>query len=108
MPEQSQRLERLRPVTFHYKSDPKRVVQYGLIAEEVAKVYPELVMRDERGTILSVHYEELAPILLNEIQQQAAHAAAQDAQIRELNKALAEMRAGLARLQTKDELVAQR
>jgi hypothetical protein len=72
-------------------------------------------MRDERGTILSVHYEELAPILLNEIQQQksqlvaqAAHAAAQDEQIRELKKMLAEMQAGLARLQTKDELVAQR
>ena len=102
-------------MTFHYKTDPKRVLQYGLIAEEVAKVYPELVIRDERGTILSVHYEELAPILLHEIQQQksqlvaqAAHAAAQDEQIRELKKMLAEMQAGLARLQGKDELLAQR
>jgi hypothetical protein len=76
-------------------------VQYGLIAEEVAKVYPELVIRDERGTILSVHYEELAPILLNEIQRQ-------DAQIRGLKKTLAEIQAGLARLQGKDELLAQR
>jgi threonine dehydrogenase-like Zn-dependent dehydrogenase len=65
--------------------------------------------------ILSVHYEELAPILLSEIQHQknqlvaqTAHAAAQDAQIRELKKMLAEIQAGLVRLQTKDTLVAQR
>jgi hypothetical protein len=89
MPPMSDRLSQLHPVTFHYKEDPTRTLQYGLIAEEVAKVYPELVMRDESGTILSVHYEELAPILLNEIQQQksllvaqAAHASAQAGRFR--------------------------
>jgi hypothetical protein len=63
-------LERLRPVTFHLKSDPHGAVQYGLIAEEVDKVYPELVIRDEAGRIQGVRYDELSPMLLNEMQQQ--------------------------------------
>ena len=45
-------------------------MQYGLIAEEVAKVYPELVIRDAAGTIQGVRYDELAPMLLNEVQKQ--------------------------------------
>ena len=108
MPPMAGKLGRLRPVTFHYKQDSSQTLQYGLIAEEVAKVYPELVVRDEKGTILSVHYEELAPILLNVIQQQAAHSAAQDAQICELKKMLNVIQAGLVRLQARDSLVAQR
>jgi hypothetical protein len=63
-------LERLRPVTFHLKSDPHGALQYGLIAEEVDKVYPELVIRDDAGQIQGVRYDELAPMLLNEMQQQ--------------------------------------
>jgi hypothetical protein len=49
------KLGQLRPVTFLLKTDPKGVVQYGLIAEEVAKVYPELVIRDENGRIDGMH-----------------------------------------------------
>jgi len=64
------RLQELRPVSFHLKTDPNGAVQYGLIAEEVDKVYPELVIRDATGKIQGVHYEELAPMLLNELQQQ--------------------------------------
>lgn len=45
---------------------------YGLVAEEVAKVYPELVIRDETGRIDGVRYDELAPMLLNELQKQSA------------------------------------
>ena len=69
MPQLSEKLAALRPVTFRYRADPKRVRQYGLIAEEVAKVYPELVIRDDAGKIQGVHYEELAPMLLNEVQK---------------------------------------
>jgi hypothetical protein len=54
------------------KTDPHGVLQYGLIAEEVAKVYPELVIRDQAGRIDGVRYDELAPMLLNEVQLQAA------------------------------------
>jgi hypothetical protein len=70
MPEMSEKLAQLRPVTFHYRTDPKSIQQYGLIAEEVDKVYPELVIRDGTGKIQGIHYEELAPMLLKELQQQ--------------------------------------
>jgi len=68
----TQRLEQLRPVRFHLKSDPGGTIQYGLIAEEVDKVYPELVIRDDKGVIQGVRYDELAPLLLNLVQQQNA------------------------------------
>jgi len=73
----SQKLRELRPVTFHLKTDPEGALQYGLIAEEVAKVYPELVIRDKSGRIDGVRYDELAPMLLNEMQQQQMRMAAQ-------------------------------
>jgi hypothetical protein len=66
----SEKLQRLRPVTLHLKSDPQGELQYGLIAEEVDKIFPELVIRDESGTIQGVRYDELAPLLLNEVQEQ--------------------------------------
>jgi hypothetical protein len=75
------KLQQLRPVTFKLKSDAKGTRQYGLIAEEVAKVYPELVIRNEEGRIDGVRYDELAPMLLNEVQNQAA-------EIRDLNSDL--------------------
>jgi Chaperone of endosialidase len=64
------KLNELRPVTFRYKGEPDGPEQFGLIAEEVAKVYPELVIRDARGEILSVRYDELAPMLLNAMKLQ--------------------------------------
>jgi hypothetical protein len=81
MDSNSAKLQQLRPVTFKLRSDAKGTRQYGLIAEEVAKVYPELVIRDEKGRIDGVRYDELAPILLNEVQQQQKAAAAQAAKI---------------------------
>jgi hypothetical protein len=65
---ESDRLDHLRPVTFRLKSDPKGPLQYGLIAEEVAQVYPDLVVRDNNGRIDSVRYDELAPLLLRNMQ----------------------------------------
>lgn len=85
------KLKHLRPVTFHLRSDPQAGVQYGLIAEEVAKVYPELVIRDDAGTIEGVRYEELAPMLLNEVQQQQRTIASQEKQLREVQQQLAEL-----------------
>jgi trimeric autotransporter adhesin len=60
----SEKLARLRPVTFKLKTDPDGTTQYGLIAEGVAKVYPELVIHGADGRINGVRYEELAPMLL--------------------------------------------
>jgi hypothetical protein len=73
----SDKLSQLRPVTFHLRTDPKGALQYGLIAEEVAKVYPELVIRSDNGRIDGVRYDELAPMLLNEVQQQQSTLALQ-------------------------------
>jgi hypothetical protein len=70
MGERSQGLFQLRPVTFRYKQDPQGQPQYGLIAEEVAQVYPELVVRGTKGEVESVQYHELIPMLLNELQHQ--------------------------------------
>jgi hypothetical protein len=70
----------LRPVTFLYKpeySKGDRTRQYGLIAEEVAKVYPELVAYDNDGQPYSVRYQYLSTMLLNEAQKQYRRAEAQ-------------------------------
>jgi len=73
----TQGLQQLRPVSFHLKTDPGGAVQYGLIAEEVDKIYPELVIRDDKGVIQGVRYDELAPMLLNVVQEQGAKMKAQ-------------------------------
>jgi hypothetical protein len=104
----TQKLHELRPVSFHLKSDPKGDVQYGLIAEEVAKVFPELVIRDDAGTIQGVRYDELAPMLLSEMQKLERKIDAQAAEISELQQQLAGIQAALITLQPKDQLVAQR
>jgi hypothetical protein len=56
----------LKPVTFHYKSDKTNTPQFGLIAEEVAKVNPDLVVRDKNGEIYTVRYDAVNAMLLNE------------------------------------------
>jgi len=133
MGENTEKLRQLRPVSFHLKTDPTGTVQYGLIAEEVDKVYPELVIRDDAGKIQGVRYDELAPMLLNEMQrerertmetiqglaarnaEQAAMIAAQardiqdmQQQLAELNELKQEMHAAIRQLKSKDPLVARR
>ena len=56
----------LQPVTFHYKSDNSNTPQFGLIAEEVAKVNPNLVVHDKDGQIYTVRYDAVNAMLLNE------------------------------------------
>ncbi len=64
-------LMQLRPVTFRYNIHGTNApLQYGLVAEEVAEIYPELVTRDANGEPDGVLYQFLAPMLLNEVQQQ--------------------------------------
>jgi hypothetical protein len=75
MGDKSGKLLQLRPVNYFYKpeyDDGSHLLQYGLIAEEVAKVYPEMVAYDRDGKVLTVKYQLLAPMLLNEVQKQAA------------------------------------
>jgi hypothetical protein len=74
MGDASSRVMELRPVTFHYKksvSGGSNAMQYGLIAEEVARIYPDLIVRDSHGEIEAVQYEKLTPMLLNELQKES-------------------------------------
>ena len=85
MGDASRGLMRLRPVTFRYKTpfdDGSKPIQYGLIAEEVAAVYPDLVAHSADGQIETVKYQVLDAMLLNEVQQQQADIRALHAQIR--------------------------
>ena len=80
MNDASQRLFQLRPVTFRYKgayANGSKPIQYGLIAEEVAEVFPELAVRNAEGSIETVHYETLSVLLLNEMQSQERRLRAQ-------------------------------
>jgi hypothetical protein len=80
----SRLLMQLRPVTFHYKApydDGSHRLQYGLIAEEVAKVDPELVQLDGKGQAQTVRYHVISMMLLNEVQRQEGQMESQTAEI---------------------------
>src|SRR5205809_8044498 len=68
----------LKPVTFRYKHeiDPKGIPQYGLVAEEVEKVNPDLVSRDRDGKPYTVRYEAVKAMLLNEFLKEHRNVAA--------------------------------
>ena len=73
MGDTSSKLFQLRPVNFYYKpefDDGSHLLQYGLIAEEVEKIYPEMVDYDKDGQVHAVKYQLLTPMLLNEVQKQ--------------------------------------
>lgn len=78
MAEASHKLYQLRPVTYRYKEaddNGANPLEYGLIAEEVAKVYPDLVAYGADGQIETVQYQKLTPMLLNEMQRLAKESA---------------------------------
>jgi hypothetical protein len=119
MGDSSSKLLQLRPVNFFYKpeyDDGSHLLQYGLIAEEVAKVYPEMVAYGNDGQILTVKYQLLPPMLLNEAQKQHAEvqklsgeaekqnqrAQQQDETIRQLQERLAALEALLGKVPTTD------
>jgi uncharacterized coiled-coil protein SlyX len=66
MEKASEAILSLKPVTFHYKSDKTSTAQFGLIAEDVAAVNPDLVVRDKDGEIYTVRYDAVNAMLLNE------------------------------------------
>jgi len=66
MEKSSEGILKLKPVTFRYKNDAEHTPQFGLIAEEVANVNPDLVVRDEHGKVYTVRYEAVNAMLLNE------------------------------------------
>ena len=99
MGDASNRLLELRPVTFHYKQaedDGSRPLQYGLIAEDVAAVMPELAVYNEDGTPESVAYQVLPSLLLNEYQKQAKELANTKAELAETKAQFEAMEADMA------------
>jgi len=92
MDKTSEAILALRPVTFEYKSDTKGTPQFGLIAEEVAKVNPQLVVRDGNGEIYSVRYEAVNAMLLNEFLKEHRQVQEQKTSIAELKSAMAQQR----------------
>jgi hypothetical protein len=86
MDKASETILALKPVTFHYKSDVKGTPQFGLIAEEVAEVNPDLVVRDKNGEILSVHYDAVNAMLLNEFLKEHKTVEEQQSTITQLKK----------------------
>ena len=68
MSKASEAIFALKPVAFRYKNeiDPKRISQFGLIAEEVENINPDLVVRDNEGKPYSVRYDQVNAMLLNE------------------------------------------
>jgi trimeric autotransporter adhesin len=104
----SDRLLALRPVTFRYKKadeNGRKPEQYGLIAEEVAKVMPELVVYNQKGQPETVAYQTLAPLLVNELQREHARAEQVTTELRRqlasVNAQLAELRRVTAQLAAK-------
>ena len=93
----SEALFALKPVTFRYKKelDPARTQQFGLVAEDVEKVNPELVVRDQNGKVNSVRYEQVNAMLLNEFLKEHKTVQEQGATIAELKK---DFRATVAQL----------
>ena len=91
----------LQPVKFHYKKelDPKGIPQFGLVAEQVEKVNPDLVARDGEGKPYTVRYEAVNAMLLNEflkehrkVEEQAVTIEQQERRLTELERAVAELR----------------
>ena len=82
MDKASDSLLALKPVTFRYKKDidPTGTTQFGLVAEEVEKVNPDLVVRDKHATTYSVRYDQVNAMLLNEFLK--AHKTVQEQQAR--------------------------
>jgi len=103
MADSTSALMKLRPVTFFYKPDytnGERTLQYGLIAEEVAKVYPELVAYDKDGQPYSVRYQYLSTMLLNEVQKQYRRAEAEATVITAQEQRISELEQRLSRLES--------
>jgi hypothetical protein len=87
----------LRPVTFHYKTDTKGTPQFGLIAEEVAKVNPALVLPDKEGKPYSVRYEQVNAMLLNEFLKEHR-------KVEQMQKQIEALTAGLQKVSAQFEL----
>jgi hypothetical protein len=104
MEQASEALFALMPVTFHYKKelDPQGIAQFGLVAEDVEKVNPDLVVRDAEGQVNTVRYEAVNAMLLNEFLKEHRKVEKQEATIAQLKK---EMGSVVARLKEQESKI---
>ena len=88
----------LKPVRFHYKKeiDPTRTSQLGLVAEDVEKVDPALVVRDKEGKPYSVRYDQVNAMLLNEFLKEHREVEEQSCEILEQRATITELKKGMA------------
>jgi hypothetical protein len=94
----SQAILSLKPVTFNYKSDNTNTPQFGLIAEDVAAVNPDLVVRDQNGQIYTVRYDAVNAMLLNEFLKAHRKMEAQQKQIDDLTARLEQQAAQIQKV----------
>ena len=106
MDKASEAILALKPVTFRYKKelDPHGLPQFGLVAEQVGKVNPDLVVRDKEGKPYSVRYEAVNAMLLNEFLKEHSHVQEQDAIIARLQKQIEALTAGLQKVSAQLEV----
>ena len=100
----SQAILSLKPVTFNYKSDNTNTPQFGLIAEEVAQVSPDLVVRDDKGDIYTVRYDAVNAMLLNEFLNEHRTVNELRAIVAQQQKQLEALTAGLQKVSAQLEL----
>jgi hypothetical protein len=100
MAQASEALLALKPVTFRYKKeiDPTGISQFGLVAEEVAKVNPDLVVRDEQGKPYSVRYEQVNAMLLNEFLKEHKAFIEEQHKVQAQEATIAELKSGMKAL----------
>jgi Chaperone of endosialidase len=96
----------LEPVTFRYKKevDPENAPQFGLVAEQVEKVDPKLVVRDKEGKPFSVRYDQVNAMLLNEFVKAQHELEQQEATIAEQQKQIEALTAGLQKVSAQLEM----
>src|ERR1043165_9338688 len=104
----SESLLALKPVTFRYKKevDPEQAPQFGLVAEEVEKVNPDLVARDRAGKPYTVRYDAVNAMLLNEFLKEHRRAAQRAAEICEQKATIANLKSNIAKQQKGMEALA--
>ena len=97
MDKASEAILALQPVTFHYKKelDPEGIPQFGLVAEEVEKVNPDLVARDDDGKPYSVRYEAVNAMLLNEFLKEHRKVEEQNRKIQEQEATITQLEKGM-------------
>ena len=110
MDKASEAILALKPVSFRYKKelDPDGIQQFGLLAEEVEKVNPDLIARDEEGKIMSVRYEAVNAMLLNEFLKEHRKVERLEATVAQQHKdfeaALAELKGQIQKVSAQVEM----